>query len=134
MLGIERLALIFPDDQRLSLHQILDWKVGRIAAVAKRHRKRRRRLLETSRGEDAVNGDTAPLGVELRPSRHAVNVNVSVDRTKRLKLLPVPRPDLRTVLRFEREGPQMPWSASRRASGEHRKIAGRMLARRDPAR
>src|SRR5688572_8735172 len=42
MFGRERLAVVLPDDQRLSVQQILHRQVGRIAAIAKRRDERRR--------------------------------------------------------------------------------------------
>src|SRR5687768_11054456 len=40
VLGRERFAVEFPDDECLSIQQILDRKVGRIAAVAERSEER----------------------------------------------------------------------------------------------
>src|SRR5688572_26895878 len=90
LLGREGLAVVVPDDQRLSVNQILNRKVGRIPAIAKRHHERRRWLLEPGRCEDAINGDAAPVSVELRPARHTVNIHRDLRRTNRTKLLPAP--------------------------------------------
>src|SRR5262245_26104836 len=98
MLGCERLALVLPDDERLSFQQILYREVGRVAPVAKCHHVRRRWVLEPGHLEDAINGDAAPLGVELRPARHAVNIHDDLRRTERTKLFPAPRHDLRAIL------------------------------------
>src|SRR5262245_15431906 len=105
----ERFTVVLPDDQRFAFEQILDRHVGRISAIAKRHDERGRWLLEPGRFEDAVDGDAAPVSVELGPARYTVNIHRDLRRTKRTKFVPAPRHDLRTVLGFEREGPGVQW-------------------------
>src|SRR5688572_5164716 len=132
--GLERLAVVLPDHQRLSFQQILDRQIGRIAAIAKRHHEWGRWLLEPGRCEDPLNGDAAPVSVELGPARHTVNIHRDLRRTKRTKLLPAPRHDLRTVLHFEREGPGVQWGVRSRSGGQHGKIRGQVLSGREPFR
>src|SRR5919108_319128 len=71
----ERFAVVFPDHERLAFEQVLDRHVGRIATIAKRHHKGRRGFLEPSCCEDPIDGDSAPVRVELRPASHAVNIH-----------------------------------------------------------
>src|SRR5262245_28908625 len=80
MLGRERLAVVLPDDQRLSLQQVLHRQVARIPAIAERHRKSRRGFLESGRRQETIDGNAAPVRVELRPARHTVNVDRDVRR------------------------------------------------------
>src|SRR5688572_28430112 len=90
VLGRERFTVVLPGNDRLPVQQILDRKVGCIAAVAERHHEWRRGLLEPGRFEDPIDGDTPPVGIELRPSGHAMNVHRDVRRPERTELVPVP--------------------------------------------
>src|SRR5688572_1176173 len=134
MLGREWLALELPDNQPLPIQQILDRKVGCIPAVAESHHERRRRVLEPGRSEDALNGDAAPFGVELRPARHAVNVYCDIGWPKRTKLIPAPRGDARPVLRLESECPSVQRGVWSCAGGQYGKVAGDVLPWREPFR
>jgi hypothetical protein len=102
-------------------------KPNGIPAIAKRHHKWGRWLLESGRCEDSIDGDAAPVSVELRPARHTVNIHRDLRRTKRTKLFPAPRHDLRTIVRFEREGPSVPWGVRSGPSGQHGKVPGQVL-------
>src|SRR5262245_15532847 len=134
VLGRERLAVVLPNNKRLSVEQILYRHVGCVPAIAKRHHERRRWILEPRRREDAVNGDATPVGLELRPARHTVNVHRDLCGTKRSKLVPIPRPDLRTVLRFKCEGPDLQWGVRSGPRRQHRKVPRQVLSRREPFR
>src|ERR1051325_8314247 len=98
VLGREWLAVILPDNERFSVPHILDPQLARISAIAERHHERSRRFVDPGCGEDAIDGDAAPVGIELRPTRHAVNIHGDLRWTERAKFLPVPRNDVRPVL------------------------------------
>src|SRR6185503_3503144 len=84
--------------------------------------------------EDAVNRDAAPVGVELRPASDTVNIRRDLRRSKCTKLVPVPRPDLGPIFRFECEGPCVQRGVRSGPGGQDGEVADQVLSRREPFR
>ena len=110
MLRRQRLTVELIDNPRLVAGDVIEWKVGRVAAVGEDRR-------ELRGGIDAVHqlvdGDALPYGVELRPLGHAVDVLGHGLRRQRDELLP--GPSLRLVdLALDGEGPLVEIHARRR--------------------
>ena len=71
VLGLQRLAVVAEGDPCLAVRHVLEWEVGRVAAVAEGGH-------VIGRGfhvlEKRVDGDSLPDRVELRPLGDAVDV------------------------------------------------------------
>jgi hypothetical protein len=84
----ERLAVVLVRDPRLTIGDVGEGEVGRIAAVAERQG-------EVGRSVDIceqdVDGDAPPRGVELGPLGDAVDVGIDLFAGEGEELLPRPR-------------------------------------------
>src|SRR5262245_34293075 len=80
--------------------------------------------------EERVDGDTAPDRVELRPLRHAMDVDGDLLARQRAEL--VPRPRARLVhFAADREVPDVEGRVGGWAGGQHRIVRRHVLAGRD---
>jgi hypothetical protein len=127
MLGLEWLAVVAVRDPRLPVPQVFERDVRRVAAVAERRRVLGCRL---DTRQQCVDRDSFPHGVELRPLRHAVDVDGNALRRQREEL--VPRPAERLVdLADDPEVPLVERHAWRRTCREHREVVGHVLPGRN---
>jgi hypothetical protein len=127
VLGVQRLAIVLVDDPGLALGDVLERKVGRVAAVAPSRDVLGRRI---DVFEQRVHRDAPPAGVQLRPLRHAVDVDGRRLLGQGEKL--VPRPGSSAVHRaVDREGPLFKRRVRRRACRQDREVARQVLAGRD---
>src|SRR5215510_512750 len=127
----ERLAVVGVHNPGLVVEQILQGEVRGVAAVAVRQHVLRGGLDVL---EQRVEGDALPLGVELRPARHAVDVDGDRRARQLPELLPRPAPHL-VDLALDGEVPVVGLGVGHRPGRQHREVAADIvLAGRQPAR
>src|SRR5262245_37934614 len=82
--------------------------------------------------EERIDRHAFPHRVELGPARDAVDVGLDRLARQGAELFPRPGPEHATFI--DREGPLVERRTRRRAGGEHREIAGHVLAGRHAGR
>src|SRR6187401_314821 len=81
-------------DHCLAVDQVLGRQVCCVSALARNNRKWRRRLGQADSVEQSIDSDAAPAGIELRPTRHAMDVGRNVGLGQHAELRPVPGAEL----------------------------------------
>ena len=107
VLRVERLVVVLVRDPRLAVADVLEREVRRVAAVAEREDVLGARVDAV---EQRVERDARPRRVELRPLRHAVDVDGDPLARQRRELAPTSRTSARRPRRGSR-------SSTRRAAG-----------------
>ena len=132
MLRRERPSVVLERDERLAVEHVPERQVRGVAAVARRDQEGRGRI-EVDVLEERVDADAAPAHVELRPFRHAADVDRPL--ASRECQEGVPRPaDRLADQALDGERPAVERRPRGRPRGQHGKVPREVLAGRDPRR
>jgi hypothetical protein len=128
MRRLEEFRFVLERDPCLTVHQVLERQVGRVAAVAVLRDVLSRRLDPV---EQRVHGHPSPGRVQLGPLRHAVDVAGDLFARQGAELVPRPAPRL-VNLTVDGEVPPVQRGVRGRTCGQHRKVPRHVLARGYP--
>ena len=132
MLGRERAAVVLEGDERLAVEDVLERQVRRVPAIRPGDREGGGGI-EIDVLEQGIDADAAPAHVELRPLRHAADVDRPLPARERQERLPGPADRLADEA-LDRERPAVERRAWCRSGRQHREVRRQVLTGRDTRR